>query len=54
MAISLALSVSTAELEQLHHTTDSPVALAREILLTEVGPDPLYHVCLCISALPEL
>ena len=40
MAISLALTVSTAELEQLQQTPGVLVALARESLLTEVTLDP--------------
>ena len=36
MAISLAPTVSTAEIEQIQQTPGSPLALVREILLTEV------------------
>ena len=40
-AISLAPTVSAAELEQLQQTEGSSLAIARESLLTGVAPDPL-------------
>ena len=40
-AISLALMVSTAELEQLQQTEGSPIAVARNSVLTGIAPDPL-------------
>ena len=40
-AISLAPTVSAAELEQLQQTEGSPLAIARESVLTGVTPDPL-------------
>ena len=41
MAVSLAPTLSAAKLEQLQQTEGSPLAIARESLLTGVAPDPL-------------
>ena len=40
-AIFLALMVSLAKLEQLQQTEGSPIAIARDSVLTGVAPDPL-------------
>ena len=41
MAVSLAPTLSAAKLEQLQQTEGSPLAIARESLLTGEAPDPL-------------
>ena len=40
-AVSLASTVSAAELEQLQQTPGSFIAIIRDSILTEVAPDPL-------------
>ena len=39
--LSIAPTVLNAELEQLQHMEESPIAIARQSVLTGVAPDPL-------------
>ena len=48
-ATSLALTVLAAELEQLQQTEGSPLAIARESVLTGLAPDPLLVETSCLE-----